>query len=307
MLLDPGTINATNSLLGVLLAGLMTAFWVRNGRKATAFYWMSAAWLLAMASVLFTARIWLPFAPCTMLATISVTLGMLFLLIGIELFLGFVPSWKTGSAIALCHATGLGCILAMDATSEVRMLLNSLFWAGFSSATLICYRKADTKNWRELYPFPVLVLSSHAAFHGLRVLIVLLHQAGIPMLDPKLLASLSFAESSAFSVTLFMSLLLSDLRLRNRLLRSALDEVQVLSGLLPICSGCKKIRDDAGYWTKLETYISQHSGAQFSHGLCPDCAMTLYPDVFAGKYAEHARRICAKHGTQPTVKVATKK
>jgi len=56
-------------------------------------------------------------------------------------------------------------------------------------------------------------------------------------------------------------------------------EVRTLSGLLPICSGCKKIRDDQGYWNQLESYISRHSDAQFSHGLCPECWARLYPDM----------------------------
>ena len=59
-------------------------------------------------------------------------------------------------------------------------------------------------------------------------------------------------------------------------LQDALEEVKKLSGMLPICSQCKKIRDDQGYWNQLETYISTHSEADFSHGLCPGCAESLY-------------------------------
>lgn len=61
-------------------------------------------------------------------------------------------------------------------------------------------------------------------------------------------------------------------------LQKALSEVKALSGLLPICSSCKKIRDDQGYWSNLELYISEHSGAEFSHGICPECAQRLYPE-----------------------------
>lgn len=60
-------------------------------------------------------------------------------------------------------------------------------------------------------------------------------------------------------------------------LRAALAEVRTLSGLLPMCSGCKKIRDDKGYWNRLEDYISEHTDADFSHGICPDCMVRLYP------------------------------
>ena len=54
-------------------------------------------------------------------------------------------------------------------------------------------------------------------------------------------------------------------------LQTALKQVKVLSGLFPLCSGCKSIRDDQGYWGELETYIHDHSGADFTHGICPDC------------------------------------
>jgi PAS domain S-box-containing protein len=63
-------------------------------------------------------------------------------------------------------------------------------------------------------------------------------------------------------------------------LRQALHEVKTLSGLLPICSSCKKIRDDKGYWNNLEMYISEHSGAEFSHSICPECAQKLYPKYY---------------------------
>ena len=56
------------------------------------------------------------------------------------------------------------------------------------------------------------------------------------------------------------------------------DKVKTLSGFLPICASCKKIRDDKGYWTQIESYIKDHSEAEFSHGICPDCATKLYGD-----------------------------
>ena len=54
-------------------------------------------------------------------------------------------------------------------------------------------------------------------------------------------------------------------------------EIHTLRGLLPICSSCKKIRDDQGQWTQIETYIKQRSAAEFTHGICPDCAARLFP------------------------------
>ena len=61
-------------------------------------------------------------------------------------------------------------------------------------------------------------------------------------------------------------------------LRAAISEIKTLSGLFPICSNCKKIRDDQGYWNQIEKYIGERSNAEFSHGICPECAKKLYPD-----------------------------
>lgn len=65
----------------------------------------------------------------------------------------------------------------------------------------------------------------------------------------------------------------------NEQLKKALAEVKVLRGMLPICCVCKKIRDDKGYWTQIESYIRNHSEAEFSHSFCPECAAKLYPDL----------------------------
>lgn len=62
-------------------------------------------------------------------------------------------------------------------------------------------------------------------------------------------------------------------------LEKALAEIKTLSGLLPICSHCKKIRDDQGYWNQIEAYIGQRSSAEFTHGICPDCMERLYQDL----------------------------
>jgi uncharacterized paraquat-inducible protein A len=61
-------------------------------------------------------------------------------------------------------------------------------------------------------------------------------------------------------------------------LQGALGRIKTLKGLLPICSACKKIRDDKGYWNHIENYIRHHSEADFTHGICPSCAEKLYAE-----------------------------
>ena len=69
-------------------------------------------------------------------------------------------------------------------------------------------------------------------------------------------------------------------------LTKALNEVKKLSGLLPICANCKRIRDDQGYWNEVEKYIAEHADVDFTHSICPDCMKKLYPDLYEKMYGE---------------------
>jgi PAS domain S-box-containing protein len=66
-------------------------------------------------------------------------------------------------------------------------------------------------------------------------------------------------------------------------LKDAFEKIKTLKGLLPICASCKKIRDDKGYWSRIEEYIGSHTDAEFTHGICPDCMNKLYPGMTAKK------------------------
>ena len=69
-------------------------------------------------------------------------------------------------------------------------------------------------------------------------------------------------------------------------LQAALEEVKTLQGFIPICANCMKIRDDKGFWERIESYFQARTGAQFSHSICPDCSEKLYPDLVKSKGKE---------------------
>ena len=77
-----------------------------------------------------------------------------------------------------------------------------------------------------------------------------------------------------------LSNLQKSLQEKNTQLQKAIDEIKTLRGIIPICAHCKKVRDDKGYWNQVEVYIHNHSEAEFSHGICPQCIKDLYPDIF---------------------------
>lgn len=79
-------------------------------------------------------------------------------------------------------------------------------------------------------------------------------------------------------------------------LQDALKNLKTLSGLLPICAECKKIRDDDGYWNQIETYISEHADVDFSHGICPDCASRFYQGLEQTRRSGKKYTFSTRHG-----------
>ncbi len=133
-----------------------------------------------------------------------------------------------------------------------------------------------TRHIYESCPTPVVVLTAHEAPE----LVEGASAAGVGayLVKPSNMREMERAISIA--IARFDDLM--ELRRLNAELQDALAQAKTLSGLLPICSSCKRIRDDEGYWTQLETYIQEHSDVLFSHGLCSECAKKLYPEIFRG-------------------------
>ena len=130
---------------------------------------------------------------------------------------------------------------------------------------------------KEKYPCPVVLLTSHDDPEMVRrasqvgVGAYLLKPPGVEEIERALIMAVArFAD-------------LMELRRLNNELKMALDNVKVLSGLLPICANCKKIRDDKGYWEAVDGYFTKHSDVHFTHGICPDCIEKFYPEYKPGK------------------------
>lgn len=130
-----------------------------------------------------------------------------------------------------------------------------------------------------LYVAPVawIALWSNRQEASLVVIVAMICTAGAILgflLSPPGLLWLGIANRG---ITIFVLWLIAILSLTRKRVE---EEVKILRGLLPICSYCKKIRDDKGYWKQIEVYIAANSQADFSHGLCPECGMEHYPEIF---------------------------
>ena len=181
---------------------------------------------------------------------------------------------KTGKVIDLVHAESLGNGIKRLAEADIEVIILDLSLP--DSLGLETLKKIHAK-----FPaMPIVVLTSMED-----------EELGIQLVQQG--AQDYLVKGQVDNLLLFRTLCYAIERKqaeteRERLIRElqgALAQVKVLSGMLPICSGCKKIRDDHGYWNRIETYISEHSDAQFSHGICPDCAQKYFPN-FSGPAAD---------------------
>jgi hypothetical protein len=123
----------------------------------------------------------------------------------------------------------------------------------------------------------VITLLFQALFLVFRVVYTLLVDRGIQdfITYASIVQGLAFVVLIGGNIVLFFGLIIMNSQRVERELLDANKEIKQLRGILPICAHCKKIRDDNGYWSRVESYIQRHSGAQFSHSICPECAKKI--------------------------------
>lgn len=265
-----------NLIIGAILAGLVTLHWRQSGRGSNLGYWMVAAWIMTAADALFAARGSLPYGFGRLVPPLCVTLGHSVLLLGAQKTAERPPGRGAVVAIVLIHAALLAVFLLTSGLSQWRMVINGLIWGGLSLASYLVLRRAPAAHRAMLF-LPALVFLLHGAFHGLRVSAATV----LAFTDQRnsLLQVVGDLEVSFFMVALFVSLLLAHLQRRHAELQQALGEVKTLSGLLPLCAWCRKVRSDDGYWQQLEQYFESHSQVKFTHGICEDCGQRHFQPV----------------------------
>ena len=209
------------------------------------------------------------------------TLEMLLDLIICVIFLGVLAALKKIQRDAEIYNTGL-------------ILLSAFF------LYLVTVGAGDGTVVYWLFPFPVFFLFYLGRMRGLLASCLFFSILAVLLLNPLSLNiyPYKFETSSRFFISLlfigiisygleasrekYQNLLIDknhDLIQEKSALEKALSEIKTLSGLIPICSSCKRIRDDQGYWKQVEIYVRDHSHAEFTHGICPDCVKKLYPSL----------------------------
>lgn len=263
-------IYLTNIVIICILASMISQYWLRQGRSTAMFFWMISAWILALADVFFATRPILPNWAGRLVPTLLVTIGHAGLLLGARKTAGLQTRWWTLATAILLHGVGLTYFLFNSGHSQWRMVFNGIVWASFSIASCVSLRQGPKVFCASLFS-PCRAFFLHGLFHCFRLIFATLCAMKGWTEAAAWLQVVSDFEVSFFMVALFVGLLMANLQMRNQELSNALAEVQTLNGLLPICAWCKKVRDDDGYWQRVEDYLTSRSQLKFTHGICTDC------------------------------------
>lgn len=199
--------------------------------------------------------------------------------IGMLYFYGLIPR--------LTEHAGIICLLVLsfcyfnyiNPNVNARILLISLFLAYYClRIALLMMRKSIPPYLRDNLLLCIiaglglffLVRASYSGF---------LEQAIASFMKAGTFHTIAFVVYAISGFWILISLLFLGAKRLEHDITEAKDEVRQLSGLLPICANCKKIRNDQGYWQQVESYVSDHSEAMFTHSICPDCVKELYPEL----------------------------
>lgn len=262
-------VYAINLAIGAILSALLLRHWRRADRDPVLGTWALAAVTMTAADVLFAVRPAMPWWAGRFFPTLLVTLGQAVLLIGAERATGRARHLRSMAVVVAAHAAALAAMLALDLSSW-RPVLSGLVWGGLSIAAFVTLRRSSSAL-RGSFAIPAFVFLAHGLFHAGRIVgaAVLASQGAESATG--MVQVLGDVEVSLYMVALFASMLLAHLELRNEALQAALADVHQLSGLLPVCAWCHRVRNDDGYWTQLEQYLRARSRMQFTHGICEEC------------------------------------
>lgn len=266
-------LNTANTLLATMAAIWLTLFWLRIERTPAIGWWTLAAWTAAASVGLVVLRPLVSAALGIAISTALYTATHVLLIFGLRTLAGPTLPIRSALVVIAGHLVFLIWAVAVDLHPESRMVFNSALWSALSLVAAAGVPAVQLGETSAAFRLPRFVLLVHGGFHGLRFLLLLTF---LPLSESSafrpVLQSVSFIETSLFVVGVFSGLVILRMLERNRQLAQALTEIKTLSGLLPICAWCKKIRDQEGYWKQVEDYLATHTCVEFTHGICTECS-----------------------------------
>jgi hypothetical protein len=286
----------TTTVMSCFLAITMLFFQIKQERYSGLGHWTAGAAAIALGHLALALRGIAPDFPSIFIGNVAYPVGTVLFLDGMRRFLSLPPMSRMWYAFpALDGAACLYFYFVYDSpTARGLATAVALTVPHFATALLVFRHMAKEK----LLFYPVIAIEMIVA--GALVLLrafwtltlphfALLmespvqHAFFILIMVSEIIVTLSFIMLNAERLEKELRAADQDSKAKVEQLKRAMSEVKTLSGLLPICASCKKIRDDNGSWHHIEEYIRDRSEADFSHGICPECTEKLYPDYWKRK------------------------
>lgn len=296
MALDIRTLMACNAAIAFFMASVLLFYKVNYKTYPGYGYWLSSIFLLTIAYVSMIFRELMPLWLAILVTNVTIISAGVVRLDGV---LRFTRNHKLKKIYYCLPITIIPIAMYFYFVKNdiiLRNLFISIFVAVLSTMISAGIYRGKTKANRILY----MVSASFYCIYGLFVFA----RAILWFLNPQdsffmagIFHQLYFLVIIVFEVGLGIAFLMMNYqRLETELLASrdnlqttitklekSMSKVKTLSGIIPICMHCKEIRDDQGYWNRIEKFISEHSEAEFSHGICPKCMKEKYPDLYNDK------------------------
>lgn len=274
--LDIHTLALTTGLIFLVIGAHMSYFSsVRRSYSGTGF-WSLAAMLSGIGMLLLGQRDVLPNYLSIIVGNLFIAGYLVCVFVGLTYFLERRPHWTEHVVLMGLLVLGFCYFTYGSPNVNARIVLISLFLAYYClRIVVLMLRIAPGSHLRHnLFIWVIgglglyyLVRASYSGF---------LEQSLTSFMKAGTFHMIAFLVYILSGFWILVGLLFMGIKRLEHDLARARAEVRQLSGLLPICANCKKIRDDSGYWNQIETYISDHSEAKFSHSICPECAEELY-------------------------------
>lgn len=290
--LDIRTVNLAWSVMAVTMAILMVGM-QRSRKTYPGFgYWTIATLVASLGLILVYFRDSLPLVLSMVGGNLLLLLQVVLIRRGLETFVGRRPPLGPDLSLVGLYLLAYCWLTYGEPSTRWRIIVFSLYYIYYYllSLRVAIWRVPaflKPRNWLLIVPISLLCL-----FYVVRVVVVAVWGWGVAdILAFTPLNAVTIMVTFSLSILVLAGLIFLNVQRLEAELSSAKRELNLLGGLLPICSNCKSIRDDQGYWHAVERYIASHSQTEFTHGICPDCMRKLYPEV--------AEKVLARLGPQP--------
>lgn len=279
-ILDIRTLSLTSGIISLILSTCMLYVYIRRKTYIGFMQWVISSVLNCFALILLSLRGFIPDFITIVIANTLIILAIGFIAYGMEIFLGITRrAWLFISLAMILFVSFLYFTYYSPNVNARIIIISAILATLYAYCGYIVHRFLP----RLMNDHNVLlmgVFSILSIWFVFRIIpTVFIEGPIVDFMRASAIQGVSIMVFFGGNIFVTIGLIILNFQRVEIDLQATQDEVKTLRGIIPICSSCKKIRDDEGIWNQIETYIRSHSEAEFTHGICPDCRDKLYPEL----------------------------